>query len=375
MHPRHRLRAGRVRPRDARGLARPGDELPRARAGAGNDAERCEHRFLREPRRASPWIGPRAARGRGAGRCVDTGLSYHDARQALRDERRRASRRPHAGAPAPKVVAEEVAAARETVQRLSHAVGRALRRARVRGERPGGARRDRARPAKPARCTISGDSKDYLAALSYVLEPEPQPRASSACSWCATSRRPTTRTAGGLRGVGRVEHEMRKRMLRDELGAARRRRARAARGGAALFSSFVVQPLESADAAAQARRPPRPDAADGQRRRRQGRRVLRVPRKQDEAPTDWLAKLHGIGTATGVQLKSAQLPDAAGRGPHRALRDRAAGGRQLRADPRFPQARARRDPGAVARPDDAASAREDRSDGASRPSCASPSTW
>jgi hypothetical protein len=37
--------------------------------------------------------------------------------------------------------------------------------------------------------------------------------------------------------------------------------------------------------------------------------------RKDEATTDWLAKLHGIGTATGVQLKSASYRSekAAGR--------------------------------------------------------------
>ena len=39
--------------------------------------------------------------------------------------------------------------------------------------------------------TITGDGKDYLAALSYVLEPLAAPRGSNACSSCAMSRRTT----------------------------------------------------------------------------------------------------------------------------------------------------------------------------------------
>jgi len=37
--------------------------------------------------------------------------------------------------------------------------------------------------------------------------------------------------------------------------------------------------------------------------------------RRDEQPTDWLAKLHAIGTATGVQLKSANYRTQQGEGP------------------------------------------------------------
>ena len=73
---------------------------------------------------------------------------------------------------------------------------------------------------------------------------------------------------------------------------------------AAAFSFFAVKPLQERNGALQervARLEPgaRPDSA--------GEKVAAVYRflEKPEETTDWLAKLHGIGTATGVQLKSA----------------------------------------------------------------------
>ena len=73
----------------------------------------------------------------------------------------------------------------------------------------------------------------------------------------------------------------------------------------ALFSLLVLNPLEERHARLQervARLAPgkqAPDTAAG--------KVAAVYRflEKPEATTDWLAKLHGIGAATGVQLRSA----------------------------------------------------------------------
>ena len=74
---------------------------------------------------------------------------------------------------------------------------------------------------------------------------------------------------------------------------------------AVLFSSFVVTPLESRSQAIKegaARQGSRAQAAlPGADKVAAVYGFLEMP----EDTTDWLAKLHGIGTATGVQLKSA----------------------------------------------------------------------
>ena len=72
---------------------------------------------------------------------------------------------------------------------------------------------------------------------------------------------------------------------------------------ALLFSNFVVRPLEAGTACwSRPRRAGRKaDAA------LPGEKVAAVHAylQKDEATTDWLAKLHGIGAATGLQLRSA----------------------------------------------------------------------
>ena len=69
---------------------------------------------------------------------------------------------------------------------------------------------------------------------------------------------------------------------------------------AAAFSSFVLRPLEQRGALMQERLSQKaPPAETG--------KVAAVYEflKKPEETTDWLAKLHGIGTATGVELRSA----------------------------------------------------------------------
>jgi len=73
---------------------------------------------------------------------------------------------------------------------------------------------------------------------------------------------------------------------------------------ALLFSNFVVRPLESKNSLlveTSARHGRKADAA------LPGEKVAAVHDylRKDEATTDWLAKLHGIGAATGLQLRSA----------------------------------------------------------------------
>jgi Tfp pilus assembly protein PilO len=73
---------------------------------------------------------------------------------------------------------------------------------------------------------------------------------------------------------------------------------------ALLFSSFVVKPLQERtqllkeSAARQTRKTQNSQSGD---------KVAAVYEflQKEEDTTDWLAKLHGIGVATGVQLKSA----------------------------------------------------------------------
>jgi len=73
---------------------------------------------------------------------------------------------------------------------------------------------------------------------------------------------------------------------------------------ALLFSSFVVRPLEGRNSLlieTSARHGRKADASVS------GEKVAAVYDylRKDESTTDWLAKLHGIGAATGLQLRSA----------------------------------------------------------------------
>jgi len=73
---------------------------------------------------------------------------------------------------------------------------------------------------------------------------------------------------------------------------------------ALLFSSFVVRPLEGRNSLlieTSARHGRKADASVS------GEKVAAVYAylQKEEGTTDWLAKLHGIGAATGLQLRSA----------------------------------------------------------------------
>jgi Tfp pilus assembly protein PilO len=71
---------------------------------------------------------------------------------------------------------------------------------------------------------------------------------------------------------------------------------------AVAFSGFVIHPLEGRSALLQDRLSRKAPAVQSG-----GDKVAAVYEhlKKEEDTTDWLAKLHGIGAATGVQLKSA----------------------------------------------------------------------
>lgn len=77
--------------------------------------------------------------------------------------------------------------------------------------------------------------------------------------------------------------------------------------GAALFSTLEVKPLEAQNAALASRVARLSHDAAAEKPSTAAEKVAAVYRHltREEATTDWLAALHGIGAATGVQLKSA----------------------------------------------------------------------
>lgn len=113
----------------------------------------------------SPWLG-RLVLAAGAAVCLDAGLSYKSLHDALRQNEARFATPAPAG-PALKVSAQEVAAVRETVQRLGlpwDELFAALESASTQGVVLASIEPD----VGKGTVTISGDGKDYLAALSYV---------------------------------------------------------------------------------------------------------------------------------------------------------------------------------------------------------------
>jgi hypothetical protein len=118
-------------------------------------------------RRRSPWPG-RLLFGLALVLSVDAALSYKDLRGSVATHEARLAQAQPRGAPAPKASAEELAAVRETVERLGLPWGRlfaALESAASEEVALLGIEPD----AKAGSVLISGDSKDYLATLSYVL--------------------------------------------------------------------------------------------------------------------------------------------------------------------------------------------------------------
>ena len=117
-------------------------------------------------RRGSPWLG-RVLLALAACVALDAGLSYHSARKALGTNAARLAKRT-TGPSTPKTTPQEVAAVRETVQRLSlpwDELFTALESAASDKVALAAIEPD----PRTGTVTISGDGKDYLAALSYVL--------------------------------------------------------------------------------------------------------------------------------------------------------------------------------------------------------------
>ena len=116
-------------------------------------------------RRVAPWIG-RVLLGLAAAVCVDAGLSYVAIRKAVDGGEQHVAQRAPAAATL-KVSAQEVTAVRETVQRLSlpwDELFAALESAASEKVALTVIEPD----VSKGTVTISGDGKDYLAALSYV---------------------------------------------------------------------------------------------------------------------------------------------------------------------------------------------------------------
>lgn len=118
--------------------------------------------------RASPWPG-RMLLALALAFSLDVAISYQGARSSLRlNEARIATAQARGGAPAVAVSPEEVAAVRETVERLAMPWDKlfgaleatASDQVALLGIEP---------DPKAGTVVISGDSKDYLAALTYVL--------------------------------------------------------------------------------------------------------------------------------------------------------------------------------------------------------------
>ena len=115
-------------------------------------------------RRASPWVG-RVLLAVAVTICADMGLQYHDLSQAVSLGKKELAR---SGRPSRPVSAEEVAAARDTVQRLSLPWTRLFTAIESAASDKVALTAIEPDP-RTGTVKIVGDSKDYLAALTYVL--------------------------------------------------------------------------------------------------------------------------------------------------------------------------------------------------------------
>ena len=94
--------------------------------------------------------------------------------------------------------------------------------------------------------------------------------------------------------------------LRDELGGLGLA-ALVLLAAVAVFQLLVVRPMEARNAQLKervARQAPQPGAAQPGSAADKLAAVYEFLKKEEQT-TDWLAKLHGIGTATGMQMRSA----------------------------------------------------------------------
>ena len=115
-------------------------------------------------RRASPWVG-RVLLAVALTVVLDMGLQYHDLSGVISLGKKDLAR---SGRPAKPVSAEEVAAARETVQRLSLPWTKLF--AAIESAATDKVALTAIEPdPRTGTVKITGDGKDYLAALTYVL--------------------------------------------------------------------------------------------------------------------------------------------------------------------------------------------------------------
>lgn len=120
---------------------------------------------FRRAARRSPWAG-RVLMAVSAAVALDAGLAYRDARQVIDSNQAELAKAP--AAPAHRASKEEVALARNTVERLAmpwDGLFGALESAASEQVALLAVEPD----AKAGKVLISGEGKDYLAALSYVL--------------------------------------------------------------------------------------------------------------------------------------------------------------------------------------------------------------
>jgi hypothetical protein len=156
--------------------------------------------------------------------------------------------------------------------------------------------------------TISGDGQDYLAALSYVLNLSHTEGPEPGSSWCVHEQKNEGVSFRGVRRPG-----ARNEASWSSASASPASPAIALLAAALAFSNFVVRPLEGKNSLlieTSARHGRKADASVS------GEKVAAVYAylQKEEGTTDWLAKLHGIGAATGLQLRFRELQDAAAEG-------------------------------------------------------------
>jgi Tfp pilus assembly protein PilO len=75
--------------------------------------------------------------------------------------------------------------------------------------------------------------------------------------------------------------------------------------GALVFSAMVVKPMEEQNILLRQKASGRGTAAPANAQSAEKVAKVYEHLKMEQTPTDWLAALHGIGVATGVQVKSA----------------------------------------------------------------------
>ena len=159
---------------------------------------------------------------------------------------------------------------------------------------------------------ITGDSKNYLAALSYVLNLSKAEGLGGVQLVRHEAKSNDPQRRGELLGVGGMEWDaaMRERLLRLHPGSrpARDRLRGSARGRGAVSARRSALARGPRGRGRGAARPPGAAGAQASGPAAAADKVAAVYQhlsRDETAATDWLAKLHAIGAATGLELKSA----------------------------------------------------------------------